>query len=62
MAQTQTQLNRKSMEKRGIKQKKFDLDVETITLFTRVAQATEQTQIQLFKAMLAEYAQKRGIS
>lgn len=62
MAQTQTQLNRKSMEKRGIKQKKFDLDVDTITLFTRVAQATEQTQIQLFKAMLAEYAQKRGIS
>ncbi len=62
MAQTQTQLNRKSMEKRGIKQKKFDLDIDTITLFTRVAQATEQTQIQLFKAMLAEYAQKRGIS
>lgn len=62
MAQTQTQLNRKSMEKRGIKQKKFDLDVDTITLFTRVAQTTEQTQIQLFKAMLAEYAQKRGIS
>ena len=57
MAQTQTQLNRKSMEKRGIKQK-----IDTITLFTRVAQATEQTQIQLFKAMLAEYAQKRGIS
>ena len=50
------------MEKRGIKQKKFDLDIDTITLFTRVAQATEQTQIQLFKAMLAEYAQKRGIS
>ena len=62
MAQTQPQLNRKSMEKRGIKQKKFDLDIDTITLFTRVAQATEQTQIQLFKAMLAEYAQKRGIS
>ena len=61
MAQTQTERNRKSMEKRGIKQKKFDLDADTIALFTLAAEATNQTQTQLFKTMLAEYAQKHGI-
>ena len=62
MAQTQTERNRKSMEKRGIKQKKFDLDADTIALFTRAAEATNQTQTQLFKTMLAEYAEKHGIA
>ena len=61
MAQTQTERNRKSMEKRGIKQKKFDLDADTIALFVRAAEATNQTQTQLFKTMLAEYAEKHGI-
>lgn len=61
MAQTQQDYNRKSMEKRGIKNKSFSLDLETIALFTRAAEATNQTQTQLFKTMLAEYAQKHGI-
>lgn len=62
MAQTQQDYNRKSMEKRGIKNKSFSLDLETIALFTRVAEATNQTQTQLFKTMLAEYAEKHGIA
>ena len=62
MAQTQQDYNRKSMEKRGIKNKSFSLDLETIALFTRVAEAPNQTQTQLFKTMLAEYAEKHGIA
>ena len=62
MAQTQQDYNRKSMEKRGIKNKSFSLDLETIALFVRAAEATHQTQTQLFKTMLAEYAEKHGIA
>jgi len=62
MAQTQQDYNRKSMEKRGIKNKSFSLDLETIALFVRAAEATNQTQTQLFKTMLAEYAEKHGIA
>ena len=62
MAQTQQDYNRKSMEKRGIKNKAFSLDLETIALFVRAAEATNQTQTQLFKTMLAEYAEKHGIA
>ncbi|WP_159990830.1 ribbon-helix-helix protein, CopG family [Pelistega ratti] len=56
MALSRTELNRRSMEKRGIKQKKFDLDTDTVTLLERVAKETNQPQTVVFKKALEMYA------
>ncbi len=56
MAQTQQDYNRKSMEKRGIKNKSFSLDNDTIALLEQLARDTDQTQVQVFKSALALYA------
>lgn len=57
MAKTQVELNKISREKRGIKQKKFDLDSDTFALFEQLAVQTGQTQVQVLKAALALYEQ-----
>lgn len=56
MALTRYEINTKSNEKRGIKRKSFDLDIETLSLLERVAKETNQTQVTVFKKALELYA------
>lgn len=58
MAKTQSELNQISRAKRGIKQKKFDLDADTIALLEQLARDTNQSQVQVFKSALAAYAKQ----
>ena len=61
MAQSQTERNRKSMEKLGMVQKKFNLDADTVALFERLATQMGKSQVQVLKDALALYATKSGL-
>lgn len=54
----QVQYNKSYHDKHGIKQKKFDLDIETISLLKKLATATNQNQTAVFKAALNVYAKQ----
>lgn len=61
MAQSQVERNRKSMEKLGIVQKKFNFDADTAALLERMAAHTGKPQVQVLKAALALYAAQAGL-
>lgn len=59
MANTkQVQYNKAYHDRHGIKQKKFALDIETISLLEKLATATKQNHTAVFKAALNVYAEQ----
>lgn len=59
MALTRAEINRRSEAKRGIKNKAFKLDMDTIALLERLAAETGLPQVQVLKAALACFDKHR---
>lgn len=62
MAMTQSERSQKYFEKYGIKQKKFNLEPETLALFEALAETTGKSQTQILKEAVREYAAKHGLA
>ncbi|MDO5058766.1 MAG: ribbon-helix-helix protein, CopG family [Neisseria sp.] len=58
---TQTDYNKAYLEKKQIKQKKFDLEPETMALFEGLAEKTGKSHIQLLREAMRDLAAKHGL-
>lgn len=58
MAMTRWEINKKSDEKRGVRQKAFRLDKETYELFEKLAEEKGLSQTEILRQALRKYAEQ----
>lgn len=61
MALSQQERTRKYLESKNIKKKLFALDADTVALFEKLAERTQQSQTAVLKKALEVYAQQVGL-
>lgn len=62
MALSRNEIQKRSDEKRGVKNKAFKMKLEDIALIEQMAQQTGRTQLDILVAALHEYRDKHGLA